>query len=297
VGSLYPHRTLDGGFDRDIAADEMREHDVDYDPQDVVVPAWLPDEPSVRRDLADYYRFVSRYDRFVGAMLEELERAGRRENTMVIVMSDHGMPFPGAKASFYDSGHRCPLIIDRPGHDAARCDASVNWCDIYPTVCEHLGLDESMRPDDLPGRSLLPLIAGASADGWDRTYFSHTFHGVTNYYPYRVVRERRLKFVWHIASSLPMSIPSDLFASPTWRAVEEGNPANLGVRTRDVLLHHAPEELYDLQDDPHETRNVIDRPEYAEDVKRLREDLLAFRRRTEDPFLEVDYQASRVDAW
>ena len=284
AASKYPHRTSDAGFDPEQCADELKPGDVSYAPEDVIAPDWLPDTEATRRDLADYYRFVSRFDRFVGAMLEELEAAGQAENTAVILMSDHGMPFPGAKASFYDSGHHCPLIVSRPGGKALHNNALVNWSDIFPTVADLLGMQSDALPDDLAGRSFLPVLDQSEPEGWDRTFFSHTFHGIGEFYPYRVLRERRFKFVQFLAHGLPMPIPVDLYDSPTWRDVREKLPGKLGQRDATASLYHEPEELYDLEADPHETTNLADRPEYAETVERMRRDLLALRRETGDPF-------------
>ena len=69
----------------------------------------------MRNDLLDYYFEVQRFDRDLGRIIEALERAGELENTIVIVTSDNGMPFPRAKANVYDGGARVPLVIRWPG--------------------------------------------------------------------------------------------------------------------------------------------------------------------------------------
>jgi N-sulfoglucosamine sulfohydrolase len=221
-------------------------------------------------------------------------QAGRLEQTLVIVMSDHGMPFPGAKASPYESGHHCPLLIARPGDTARRCNALVNWQDLYPTICDVLGLDGSDLPDDLPGRSLLGILDQPEPQGWDQTFYSHNFHEVTNYYPYRVLRERRYKFVQHLAHQLPLPMPTDLFDSLTWQAVRRRGLTHMGSRSIEDVLHHAQESLYDLQADPCETANLIDRPDLKDVADRMRRTLMVFREKTKDPWLELDYQQGRT---
>lgn len=286
AASMYPHRTAPGaGFNPETGDGEEPERDVVYAPEDVIVPPWLPDCPETRRDLADYYRFVTRFDRFVGAMLEELERAGHAGDTTVILMSDHGMPFPGAKASFYESGHHCPLIVAPPAGTPRHNRALVNWCDIFPTVTDALGLPPEARPPDLPGRSLVPILEEDDPEGWDRTYYSHTFHGINEYYPYRVVRERKLKFVQFLAHPLPHPLPIDLYDSPTWRHARETKPTFLGQRPATGFLYHDAEELYDLERDPAETTNRANDPEYAAEAARLRELLLKMREETGDPLV------------
>lgn len=287
VASTYPHRS----FDLNIEGDEYRETDIHFAPADVIVPDWLPDEPEVREDLAGYYTFISRFDRFVGRMLDTLDELGRADDTLVILMSDHGLPFPAAKASPYESGHHCPLIIRKPGQTKSqRCSALVNWCDIYPTITAHLGVDAKHQPEDLPGRSLLGLLDTPDAPGWDETFYAHNFHEICNAYPYRVLREKRYKFVQHLLHDAPMPLPSDLFASKTWQCVVDKKLTKMGKRsTRDVLFHPY-EALYDLQADPAESVNIIDQPEHAQRVSSMRERLMKMRQETRDPWLLWDKQ-------
>jgi N-sulfoglucosamine sulfohydrolase len=81
---------------------------------DIEVPSWLPDTPEVREDIADYLFEVQRFDRDFGAILAAIEKTGELENTLVMVTSDNGMPFPRAKTNLYDSGTRLPLAISWP---------------------------------------------------------------------------------------------------------------------------------------------------------------------------------------
>ncbi len=104
-GSTDPHRPYEPGTG---AQSGMK-------PERVQVPGFLPDTAEVRNDLLDYYFEVQRFDRDLGRIIEALERAGELENTIVIVTSDNGMPFPRAKANVYDGGARVPLVIRWPG--------------------------------------------------------------------------------------------------------------------------------------------------------------------------------------
>ena len=79
------------------------------------VPPHLSDNDVVRGDFLDYYMEIERFDRKVGSALELLQEEGRLQNTLVVVTSDHGMPFPRAKASLYDYGSRAPLALRWPG--------------------------------------------------------------------------------------------------------------------------------------------------------------------------------------
>ena len=124
-----------------------------YAPEEVIVPGFLPDVPRVRRDLAEYYESVSRYDQVVGAVVAALEASGRAEETLIFVTTDHAMPFPGAKASSFDSGHRCPLIICHPEQrrHGIHNQALMNWVDFCPTILEWCGVEPPRGDVALPG--------------------------------------------------------------------------------------------------------------------------------------------------
>ena len=291
VGFADPHRA-GHGFANDKEWRGVTE--VPYKPEDVVVPNFLPDIPAVRADLADYYQAVSRFDHGVGQVLDILDESGRADETLVIITTDHAMPFPGAKASFYDSGHHCPFLLSAPNLEkrGIHHNALINWTNIRPTVHDWCGVS---LPEDLPERSLLPILADPEAAGWDETYFSHCFHEVVDYNPYRVLRDRRYKFVRHIAHSVQTMLPTDLFRSVSWTAVREQKVDKMGERNTDRILVHQPEELYDIRTDPMESTNLIGDPALADVEAEMRDKLLVFRRATNDPWLEVDFQEGRID--
>ncbi|NKB72818.1 MAG: sulfatase-like hydrolase/transferase [Candidatus Latescibacteria bacterium] len=296
VGFTDPHRS-GGGFGNEKPYTDIPEQS--YRPDEVVVPPFLPDVPEVRADLADYYQAVSRYDFNIGCLLDVLEESGRADETLVVVTTDHAMPFPGAKASFFDSGHHCPFILRAPGLERppasdqyCRSQALFNWTDIRPTLQDWCGVEV---PNDLPGRSILPALANPQPAGWDETYFSHCFHEIVDYNPYRVLRGRRYKFVRNLAAGLTTLLPTDLFRSTTWTAVRQQGIETMGQRPTRHVQERAPEELYDVQQDPTESRNLIGDPALEQVAQTMRQQLDQFRRDTGDPWLEVDFQEGRSD--
>ncbi|HRQ90918.1 MAG TPA: sulfatase, partial [Bacteroidia bacterium] len=100
LASLDPHRPYQEGIIDEGAR-----------PEEVVLPPYHPDTPAVRADYQSYYDEITRLDRHVGEVLDELDRAGLAENTIVIFLSDNGRPFPRDKTTLYDSGIRTPLIV------------------------------------------------------------------------------------------------------------------------------------------------------------------------------------------
>ncbi len=298
LASGYPHRGGDeSGWNLTHSRDQFADEPI-YSPETVPVPDFLPDHPQVRRDLVGYYQAISRFDTFVGRQLEMLEASGRADQTLVVIMSDHGMPFVGAKASSFDTGHRCPLLVRHPGQrDGLHCDALVNWCDLTPTFYEALGIPAEAKPDQVRGRSILPILDQSSPQGWESTWFSHCFHEVTNYFPYRALRERRYKYVRNLASALAMPIPVDLYRSPTWQAVRKERLDMMGGRSTVRTLNHEAEALFDVEADPLETTNLASDPAQADRLASMRQRTLEWRRATQDPWLEVDFQEGWIESF
>jgi N-sulfoglucosamine sulfohydrolase len=144
----------------------------------------------------------------------------------------------------------------------------------------------------LHGRSFQTVLASEQPAGWDEVYASHTFHEITMYYPMRVVRTRTHKLIWNIAHPLPFPFASDLWEAPTWQAAYKSGPnANFGQKTVQDYIHRPQFELYDLQTDPGEARNLAADPQQAELLAEMKARLKAFQKRTSDPWLlKWDYE-------
>ena len=258
----------------------------------VAVPSYLPDTPEVRAELAQYYQSVARLDRGIGRLIGILQDAGQYDHTVILYVSDNGAAFPVAKTTLYDPGMHLPLLVRSPLHHnrGATCDGRVTWADLTPTILDFAGaLDE---PDRFFGDSFKSIIDQPSPTDWrDEIYASHTFHEITNYYPMRVIRSHRWKFVWNIAHKLDYSFASDLYRSATWQGALRDGLERFGSRTVDAYLHRPRFELYDLAADPHETHNLADRPEHAALVADFCAKLKAFQLKTQDPWLHKwDYE-------
>ena len=259
---------------------------VQYDPAEVIVPPFLPDTPACRAELAQYYQSVSRIDAGLGRLIEILKQAGKYEETLILYISDNGIPFPGAKTTAYEPGLRLPCIVRHPA--AAKrglvSRAIVSWVDIAPTILDFAGVARPSNPE-LHGRSFLPILEEEQPSGWDEMYASHTFHEVTMYYPMRVVRSGRYKLIWNLAHPLPFPFASDLWNSATWQdAYQQGDDFLYGKRTIKSFLHRPQFELYDLERDPDEARNLAKDSEHHETLARLQRKLKEFQRKTGDPW-------------
>jgi N-sulfoglucosamine sulfohydrolase len=281
VGFSDPHRSAKG-FGNETKYQGVEE--AVYAPEDVTVPHFLSDKSEVRRELAEYYRSISRLDRGVGFVLDALKETKHAGDTLVIFLSDNGPPFPGAKTTLYDSGVHLPLIVSSPAQQrrGGVNNAMVGWTDILPTILDWTG---TKAPPVLKGRSILPILDEENPKGWDAVYASHQFHEVTMYYPMRMLRTRTHKYIRNIAYKLDYPFASDLYNSATWQGILQRGDKTMGQRRVEDFLHRPLEELYDLQRDPHELKNVAADPAYADVLKDLRARLKKWQTETRDPWL------------
>ncbi|HUQ71339.1 MAG TPA: sulfatase [Planctomycetaceae bacterium] len=280
---------------------------VTYQPDQIVVPPWLPDKPEVRRELCEYYRAIARMDVGIGTLTQALKDLGQWDNTLILFLADNGPPFPGAKTTCYEPGINLPLIVRDPKQTkrGITSSAMVNWADLTPTILDYCGIKPPVAPPLRPaentgkpatagkpkpyqfhGRSFAGILGTEQLDGWDTLRASHTFHEVQMYYPMRVVREGDIKYIFNIADGMEYPSASDLYASPTWQGVvERNNPQEYyGRRTVEAYLHRSRHELYDLKADPHETKNLANDPAMAATLKRLQEQMQTWQKQTRDPW-------------
>lgn len=282
IGFTDPHRAGQGFANRDYPGIRR----TPFDPQQVKVPSFLPDNTATRQEVAEYCEAANRLDQGVGYFLDMLKETGQLDNTLVIFMSDNGMPFPNAKTNLYDAGARLPLIVRQPGA-ARRCtvnDSMISWVDILPTCLDWAGAN----PPDYPvhGRSFLPVLDQTNPPGWDHVYFSHTFHEITMYYPIRGMRNQRFKYLRNLHPGIEFPFASDLWGSKTWQSlIPEGMNARVGSRPAKDYLYRAGEELYEVGKDPDELRNLANSPAHRETLLAMRKQVHEWRKRTGDPWL------------
>ena len=241
-------------------------------------PQNLPDTPVTRRDMAAFKASARSLDHGVGKVLSALDEHELADDTLVILTTDHGMPFPGAKATMSDRGLGVMLILRGPGgfHGGKVADALVSQIDLYPTVCELAGIE---RPAHLQGRSLLPVVRRETRDVNDAVFAELTYHAA--YDPHRAARTRWHKYVRRFGDrDLPVLVNID--DSPT----------------KDLLLQHGlaerprpREELYDLLFDPTEAHNLVGAPDAEDVLAELRGRLDAWMEATEDPLRDGDVPA------
>jgi N-sulfoglucosamine sulfohydrolase len=269
--------------------------------EDVKVPAYLPDTAAVRSDILDYYFELERFDREIGEMLKLLEERDALENTLVVITSDNGWPFPRGKATCYDAGTRMPLAIRWPAKTKGGrvLDDFVSLTDLAPTFLEAAGLKALA---EMTGRSLLPMLSSGQAGqveaSRDRVFFGRERHASVRAgnvgYPIRGVRTGEFLYLRNFAPDRWPAGDPPLYGDVDQHLNIEGSPSKQAVvehggraevqRLFELGFGKRPaEELYDLNLDPWQTKNVAGLARYTETQKKLRAELDRELLKTKDP--------------
>lgn len=258
---------------------------VSYDPAAIEVPAFLPDTAMVREQLAGYYQQVTRADHGVGLVVDSLKKHGHYEDTLILLISDHGTSEPGAMGTQYEPGVRAPFLVRRPGGPVGLVhEALVAFTDITPTLLDWAGVDDPVAGTH--GRSLLPILDQPTVEGWDEVVLSHVAHEVYSYYPMRTLRERRYKLIWNLTWKAEYPVPVDTFNRRLWKSIRETGATMVGPRTVEQYLNRPKFELYDLENDPNELHNLAEDPAQAARLTDMTERLVRRLEETGDPWLQ-----------
>jgi uncharacterized sulfatase len=236
--------------------------------EEVTPPPHLPDTPELRQQLVAYHDALSAIDLQVGECLRWLDEQGRREDTLVIFLTDHGRGLPREKRWCYDAGVHLPLILRWPGRiePGSVVDDLVAWVDIAPTL---LSLAGAPVPEHYQGEVFL---GDDRAPGRQHVFFGRDrMDGVFD--KVRGASDGRWHYIRNDAPGLPWAQLQDFMEQqpvmPVTRRMWaegklEGDAAVFFQRTK------PREELYDIENDPNMVRNLSADPEHAATVKRLR---------------------------
>jgi len=240
----------------------------------VLPPPNLPDTPETRLDMAAFQESARSLDRGVGAVLDALDAEGLSENTLVICTTDHGLAFPGCKATLYDRGLGVMLIMRGPGgfEGGKANDALVSHIDLFPTVCDLIGID---RPPYLQGESLWPLVNGEVGEVRDAIFAEKTYH--VAYEPERCVRTHRYKYIRRFDDEHP---------TPVLANTDDGPSKDLLLANGWAEREIPQEQLYDLLFDPNEAHNLSEDPQHAAILEEMRGRLKKWMYETKDPILD-----------
>jgi len=259
-------------------------------PESLSLPPHLLDTPRTREGYAAYLSDVEVLDQKIGGVLDALERSGQADRTVVIYTGDHGAQFPGGKWTCYEEGLRVPMIVRWPGviEPGRVTDAMSQHVDLAPTFVEIAGGDPGAIDCGMPtasgetgfcGKSLVPLWKGATDQHSEYTYGVNTQNRTIGgcVYPIRSVAGQRYKLILNLnhTQTYSCAITEPVGRNqhgngyvPEWKQlVDEGDPRAQFLYYR--FLHRPAVELYDLENDPNEMKNLAEDPS----LRQVREDL------------------------
>lgn len=231
---------------------------VKHDPAKAVLPAYYPDTPAVRANWARYYDLITVMDGEVKDLLDQLEKDGLADNTIVFFWGDHGRCLPRGKRWAYDSGLRVPLIVRWPGHIEAgsKREDLVTLMDLGPTLISIAGGEV---PKQMQGRVILgdhkdpePKYVFATRDRMDEVYDMQ-----------RSARDRQYRYIKNFHPELPYAQHNKYMDhSPImqeWRRLDAAGKLS-GPSALFFAKTKPAEELYDLNTDPDEVHNLANDP-------------------------------------
>lgn len=306
LGANEPHR----GYQKDSGANNALQV---FDPAHVQVPGYLPDTPVVRGDMADYLLEVKWFDYHVQRAMLSLT-AEELDNTIVIVCSDNGMPFPSGKTNIRPGGIRSPLAIRWPNGINQPGRVIENWVsliDIAPSILKAAGIEV---PEQMTGKDLAPIFqssAGGEVPAFDRASMlagreRHTNARPLNAsYPGRVLFRGQHCLIWNVKPDRwPTGDPPggvihdpgywDTDGSPSRTQLFNTRNANDTTTTDargrtlmsyfDLMTAKRPEyEFYDLAADPDGLNNLATDPAHATTIAAMKEEMKARLLADQDP--------------
>ena len=221
-----------------------------YEPADrsaVAVPDYLPETDEVRQDLAEFYGSITVADAAVGQLLDTLAGTGLDRTTWVVFMTDHGPALPRAKSTLYDAGTGIAVIVRPPlrtGRSPRVYDDLFSGVDLLPTLLDLLGVEVPADVDGISHAPALRTASGIDTPVRSEVYTTKTYHD--SFDPIRAIRTKEYSYIENYASRPLLDLPWDIADSAPGLAVA----ASVGGPR--------PErELYDLLDDPTESRNLL----------------------------------------
>lgn len=291
LGTSEPHRAYEDGAGIKSGKD----------PSKVIVPPIFPDNDIVRSDILDYYLEIEHFDSMVARAIAILEERGMLDNTIVVVTSDHGMPFPRGKATLYDDGSRVPLAIRWAKgiiKNAGRViNAPVNLSDLAPTFLEAAGL---VPPSMMSGRSMLDLFADKATLERNAAFIGFERHSGARAggkgYPSRAIRTEDYMYIYNFepdrwpAGSPDPAVCNRLIpfgeydSSPTKTYMIEHRYEHDVAHLAELAFgKHPAEEFYVLKDDPHQMKNLAGNLKHLGLQNILRRQLFDHLIKTKDP--------------
>jgi arylsulfatase A-like enzyme len=261
IGFIEVHRPFDYGPDVE---------------KGIWVPPWLKDTAQTRDDLALFQGEIKYFDEQVGRVLDTIETSEIADQTLVILTGEHGIPYVGAKWSVRKAGVEIPLILHQPGTPFSGgkvFEQLMSNVDVLPTLLDFLG---APVPDRIEGVSYRAVIEGKTNRSPRREVYGQFTPAMKRDNESRCILTERYQLIWYAQAGRVLPYPVDVHPKEFAQHV-----ARVGTGGARPFL-----QLFDLQNDPDELKDVARQPENEALVKELSQRLMAWMRQVNDPLLE-----------
>jgi N-sulfoglucosamine sulfohydrolase len=257
-----------------------------FTPDEVPVPGFLFDDPVVRKELSHYYSSVRRADDCAAEILAALKAAGAETNTLIVFLSDHGMPLPFSKTQVYHDSTRTPLFFVWPGRlpEGRVVDRPmVSTVDLLPTLLDLLGI---VHPGTMDGRSFASLLRGSGGGGreWVIKEYNENAGGFRN--PMRAIESLEDLYIFSPWANGTRTMATATMGTPTYRRMAALARSDEAVAARhELFVHRVPEELYAVDRDPDCVTNLMADASAGNRLGRSRKTLETWMEEAGDPML------------
>lgn len=240
-----------------------------HDPKKIGVPPTLVDNDRTRKDLADYYDEIARFDYHIGKVVEELKVQGVFDNTLIFILADNGRPFPRDKTRMYDSGMKTPFIAHWPKGIAKGgvSNSLVSSIDLAPTILDACKVEP---PKSFQGKSFGRLFSEPGRKFRKYAFAEHNWHDHEAHE--RMARTTDFIYILNSRPDLQNQGPADALNSDSFKSLLEGRDKNnLTLAQSDIFLSPRPkEELYFVTGDALQINNVIGNRKYRSMERKLK---------------------------
>ncbi|MBB4037256.1 putative sulfatase [Dysgonomonas hofstadii] len=264
----------------------------EFDKDKLVMPENCVDNPAMREIYTKYLAEVRALDNEVGAVVKVLTEAGKLDNTIVIFLGEQGPQFPGGKWTCWYPGVNSALIARYPSEIKAGAvsNAIVQYEDLLPTFIDVAG---GKTRKELDGISFKKALYGKTNDARKYAYGIHNNYPEGPPYPIRSIRDQKYALIWNLTPEKEYHEKHLMKADnnvtgvwPVWKSSEASDPKAAFLINRFV---HRPEfEFYDVENDPWEMTNLIDKPEHQSRIKEMKQELKKWMDEQGDSGIAVD---------
>ena len=288
ANSQDPHRPFAGSQQEWNKWSEHPPYSRQITTEEAEIPGFLPELPDVRQEISEYFMSVHRCDEVAGEVLRALKDTGFEDNTLVMFLSDHGMPLPFAKTNCYLNSTKTPWIVRWPGvvrPGAVDSRHFISGIDYMPTILDAVGLRQITGTD---GVSFLPLLKGKTQENRDKVFTVFHETSAKRRYEMRCIQNKQYGYIYNAWSDGQTVFKNESQSGLTMNAMKEAAATDPTIDARvQLFLYRVPEELYKFETDPDALHNLAGEAEYEEQLSSMRQELLAWMVRNKDSLEET----------